>query len=77
MAICYFDQYRRVEENAAPTWLFERRVERHWYAADTTERPQEVGFDSWHTAGGPPQLPDAFETWAPFWAGHEAPGRQG
>jgi hypothetical protein len=62
MAICYFDDYRRVDGE----WLFERRRERHWYAADVNERPQAVGFDSWHD-DGPPRLPDAFPTWASFW----------
>lgn len=63
MAICYFDDYQRVEGE----WLFGRRRERHWYAADVNEHPQSVAFDSWH--GGPPALPDAFPTWASFWAG--------
>lgn len=62
MAICYFDDYRRVDSE----WLFERRRERHWYAADVNERPQSVGFDSWHD-GDPPALPDAFPAWAGFW----------
>jgi hypothetical protein len=61
MAICYFDTYRRVDGS----WLFERRKERHWYAADIAEHPQSVGFDSWH--GGVPALPSAFETWDDFW----------
>jgi hypothetical protein len=63
MAICYFDDYRRVDGE----WLFARRREQHWYAADVNERPQSVGFDSWHD-GEPPALPDRFPTWAPFWA---------
>ena len=63
MAICYFDAYRRVDGE----WLFERRRERHWYAADVNERPQDVGFDSWHTSGRPPALPEEFATWARFW----------
>ena len=62
MAICYFDDYRRVDGD----WLFERRRERHWYAADVNERPQAVGFDSWH-GDDPPALPDAFPTWTSFW----------
>jgi hypothetical protein len=62
MAICYFDQYRRVDGE----WLFARRTERHWYAADIAEHPQAVGFDSWHN-GSAPNLPDAFPTWEPFW----------
>ena len=67
MAICYFDQYRRVDGQ----WLFERRNERHWYAADQLERPQSVDFGSW--SGAPrPTLPDAFPAWASFWDGGSA-----
>ncbi|MCU1365938.1 MAG: hypothetical protein JWL72_3257 [Ilumatobacteraceae bacterium] len=62
MAICYFDDYRRVDGE----WLFARRRELHWYAADVNEHPQAVGFDSWHD-DDPPQLPDRFATWAGFW----------
>ena len=62
MAICYFDEYRRVEGE----WLFARRKERHWYAADVNEHPQAVGFDSW--TAGPPNLPEAFPTWDGFWS---------
>jgi SnoaL-like domain len=62
MGICYFDEYRRVDGE----WLFSRRREKHWYAADINEHPQSVGFDSWHAET--PPLPDAFDTWAPFWA---------
>ena len=63
MAICYFDEYRRIDGE----WLFARRRERHWYAADVNEHPQAVGFDSWG-GGAAPALPDAFPTWARFWA---------
>ena len=66
MAICYQDEYQRVDG----TWLFRRRRERHWYAADVNEHPQAVGFDSWHP-GPPPGLPDAFPTWGPFWSGRD------
>jgi SnoaL-like domain len=62
MAICYFDDYQRVDG----TWRFRRRRERHWYAADIDEHPQSVAFDSWH--GGAPSLPDAFPTWQEFWS---------
>lgn len=61
MAICYFDDYQRVDGE----WLFRRRREQHWYAADVNEHPQAVGFDSWHHAPAP--LPDAFPTWSSFW----------
>jgi hypothetical protein len=63
MAICYFDDYQRVEGE----WLFRQRRERHWYAADVTERPQAVGFDSWGSSPGGPWLPEGFPTWAGFW----------
>ncbi|MBF4997418.1 nuclear transport factor 2 family protein [Nocardia sp. BSTN01] len=64
MAIRYDDSYRRVDGE----WLFERRRERHWYAADVTERPQEVGFDSWGTMGRRPPLPAVDPEWGRFWA---------
>ncbi|WP_410612404.1 nuclear transport factor 2 family protein [Amycolatopsis sp. lyj-109] len=64
MAIRYDDTYRLVDGE----WLFERRRERHWYAADLAEHPQAVGFDSWGT-GGPPALPAADPAWDRFWAG--------
>jgi hypothetical protein len=63
MAICYRDDYQRVDGQ----WLFRRRREQHWYAADIAEHPQAVGFDSWHN-GAPPALPEAFPTWSAFWA---------
>ena len=62
MAICYFDEYRRIDGE----WLFERRLELHWYAADVNERPQAVGFDSWH--GELARLPEDFPTWKEFWS---------
>ena len=64
MAICYFDEYRRHEGE----WLFSRRREEHWYAADINEHPQAVAFDSWHSDGAP-RLPQRFPTWAGFWSG--------
>jgi hypothetical protein len=67
MAICYRDDYVRLDGE----WYFSRRRERHWYAADVTERPQAVGFRGWE-GSGTPSLPDAFPTWAPFWAGTDA-----
>jgi hypothetical protein len=62
MAICYFDDYRRVSGE----WLFERRRERHWYAADVNEAPQAAGFHAW---GSEPGLPQEFPSWAAFWNG--------
>jgi hypothetical protein len=63
MSICYDDVYVRV----AGEWFFSRRKERHWYAADLLERPQEVDFSSWER-GPRPALPHAFPTWKSFWA---------
>ena len=40
MAICYFDEYARVDGE----WFFSRRRERHWYAADVTGTPQSTGI---------------------------------
>ncbi|MBS9376418.1 nuclear transport factor 2 family protein [Rhodococcus sp. B50] len=62
MAIRYDDRYRRVDGE----WLFERRIENHWYAADLLERPQQAEFDSWRV-GGPPALPARDPSWAAFW----------
>jgi hypothetical protein len=73
----YHDEYRCVDGE----WTFGAlRGKDYWYAVDITERPQSVGFNSWHeivmSADGDaideakyrPTLPDAFTTWAPFWA---------
>jgi hypothetical protein len=62
MAICYFDDYQRVHGE----WLFRRRREQHWYAADIAQHPQAVDFQGWEGAGTP-ALPGAFPTWEPFW----------
>jgi hypothetical protein len=64
MAICYFDDYQRVDGE----WLFVRRREKHWYAADINEHPQAVDFDSWGN-GPAPALPGRFPTWESFWSG--------
>ena len=65
MAICYFDDYRRIDGE----WLFERRREQHWYAADINEHPQLVDFDSWHHED--PKLPTSLPTWESFWLADE------
>jgi hypothetical protein len=62
MAICYFDDYQRVDG----TWLFRRRREQHWYAVDALEHPQAVGFSSWEQASDP-ALPHGFPSWQLFW----------
>ena len=64
MGICYDDVYAKVDGE----WFFERRKERHWYAADLLERPQAVDFASWGRSPTP-ALPKAFPTWEAFWAG--------
>ena len=69
MAIRYDDHYRRLDGD----WYFERRREHHWYAADLTERPQSVEFDSWHTSGRRPGLPSVDASWAAFWGDGPAP----
>jgi hypothetical protein len=65
MAIRYDDDYRRVGDE----WLFARRREQHWYAADVTERPQAVDFDSWGSSGHAPPLPGIDPSWVEFWNG--------
>ena len=62
MAICYFDEYARVDGE----WFFSRRRERHWYAADVTRTPQSAGFAGW-AGSSKPKLPAEFASWAPFW----------
>jgi SnoaL-like domain len=64
MAICYFDEYARVDGQ----WFFSRRRERHWYASDATRTPQSVGFAGW-AGGSQPALPGTFGSWAAFWDG--------
>ena len=68
MAIRYDDEYRKVDGQ----WLFARRREHHWYAADVTDRPQSVAFDGWDIPSGPPDLPGGDATWSTFWADGEA-----
>jgi hypothetical protein len=63
MAICYDDEYRRVDGE----WFFARRREQHWYAADLLERPQAVEFTGWQHSGAP-TLPAGFASWTAFWA---------
>jgi hypothetical protein len=67
MAICYFDEYARVDGE----WFFSRRRERHWYAADVTQPPQAQGFQGWD-GSSKPSLPGEFATWQSFWDGDQA-----
>ena len=62
MAIAYFDTYARRDGE----WLFVRRREKHWYAADWEERPS-APFTGWPEHPHPPQLPHDFATWQSFW----------
>jgi len=67
MAICYFDRYRRVDNE----WFFESRDERHWYASDELKRPGEPQFQNWNKFTADrfqPRLPNTFDTWADFWS---------
>jgi SnoaL-like domain len=64
--IQYWDTYRRVDGE----WFFERRKLHRWYIGDALTRPAHglgVGGEGLKT----PQLPEAFATWAPFWAGRD------
>lgn len=61
----YWDDYRRVEGR----WLFERRRVRRWYSADALARPQRnLGVTTDGPGAKEKALPEAFSTWAPFWA---------
>lgn len=65
MGICYDDTYAKVSGE----WFFRRRKERHWYAVDVLERPQEAAhYTSWAPTGDYPELPQAFPSWTPFWS---------
>ena len=63
MAIAYFDTYARNQGE----WLFVRRRERHWYAAEWQTRPS-APFTGWADHPAPPTLPQDFATWHDFWA---------
>jgi hypothetical protein len=62
----YWDTYRRVEGD----WCFHRRKFHRWYLVDALTRPGHglgVGSDGLTTG----QLPEAFRSWAAFWAAHD------
>lgn len=63
MAIAYFDTYERRDGE----WFFVRRREKHWYSADWQERPT-APFTGWAAHDNPPDLPQDFDSWRPFWA---------
>lgn len=63
MAIIYFDDYVRRDGQ----WYFERRREKHWYAADVLERPRPP-FALWEGHEHElPRLPHDFPSWEGFW----------
>lgn len=66
MAIAYFDTYARRDGE----WLFVRRREKHWYAADWQERPS-APFTGWESHPAKPTLPGDFAAWSDFWAGDD------
>jgi 3-phenylpropionate/cinnamic acid dioxygenase small subunit len=67
MAIRYDDEYQKVDGE----WLFARRRERHWYAADLIEHPQSVAFNGWTSTAPAPRLPHLDDSWSSFWSGHD------
>jgi SnoaL-like domain len=69
MAICYFDEYQRVDGE----WFFKRRRERHWYSTDVLERPHAPTFQHWENhESDHPTLPHAFPAWSQFWSADPA-----
>ncbi len=63
MSIRYDDDYQKVNDQ----WLFARRHEKHWYAADLLEHPQLVALNGWNPPAGTPRLPQESASWASFW----------
>lgn len=63
MAIVYFDRYVRRDGG----WYFERRQEKHFYAAEIDDRPR-APFQDWHEGEAHrPRLPGDFAAWGKFW----------
>ena len=61
----YWDAYERV----AGEWSFARRRFHRWYLVDALERPAAgAGVGGGADALTTHALPEAFPTWAPFWA---------
>lgn len=64
----YWDRYERVDGE----WCFARRRFHRWYIVDSLERPSNgAGITEGGEALTTNRLPDAFESWAPFWAAVE------
>jgi SnoaL-like domain len=61
----YWDTYARVDGE----WCFHRRKFLRWYMVDALERPYHgAGVGADHDALTTNQLPEAFDSWARFWA---------
>jgi SnoaL-like domain len=68
----YWDTYERVEGE----WCFARRRFHRWYIVDALTRPSSgAGVNQGTDALATGLLPDAFPTWAPFWAASRRPSR--
>jgi hypothetical protein len=60
----YWDRYERVDG----TWCFNRRRFLRWYLVDALRRPGPgAGVNEENEPLRTDQLPEAFDTWAPFW----------
>ncbi len=64
----YWDTYARVETPEGRQWCFVRRKYHRWYMADWLERPSHAADTMPPERRHHIQLPEAFPTWAPFWA---------
>ena len=65
----YWDDYVRVDGE----WCFERRRFHRWYIVDALERPARgAGNDDTAEVLTTSALPEAFPTWATFWADGES-----
>jgi len=61
--IQYWDAYERVEG----VWYFRRRKVHRWYIADALQRPS-AGAGNEEIPMGDRPLPDAYPSWADYWA---------
>jgi hypothetical protein len=64
----YWDRYARVEGE----WCFVRRKFHRWYLVDALTRPSHgAGVNEGNDSLTTHQLPEAFESWARFWAAEQ------